>query len=376
MAPLFRARSSMMISAAWLAIALICISAANAQDERHPLVGHRAVRALIGNTLVYGKADEPGTETGVFVNLDGTGWAVTRTPRSVGPAHAVRWANFSDGVFCITYPGREPWDGDCGKLALDGSLATLTPADGPVWSGRMLEGDAWALDPASLPEPPVSGKAAIRRLVGNTVVFMPEGGGREYRAHYFMADGTARRAHNEQPDFDNWVLQPDERWSFRDDDDRLCLSGGGWKEELCAGIAIAGDLVTFHHLRAGPLHARLLPGDARNLSPQAEAAARKTADALVNHSLWLTAADRQASTDSIIYFMRDGSGRAKRGGGAAVPIKWLVQREGKLCVVERRLDFRDDDCSFLSIDGNQARLSIPGRPTISGQLSKGNAHNI
>lgn len=367
---------SALIGAVLPGIALIGGFAANAQEGRHALVGHDAVRALIGNTLVYVRADQPGAETGVFVDLDGTGWAVTRRPDGAGAVRAIRWANFSDGGFCITDPGHNAWDGDCGKLALDGSLATLTPAAGPAWPGRMLEGDPWGLDAARPSAPPVSGKAAIRRLIGNTVVFIPEGGGREYRAHYFMADGTAKRAHNEQPDFNNWVLQPDERWSFRDDDDRLCLSGGGWKEELCAGIAIAGDLVTFHHLRAGPRHARLLLGDARNLSPQAEAAARKTVDALVNHSLWLTAADRQASTDSIIYFMRDGSGRAKRGGGAAVPIKWLVQREGKLCVVERRLDFRDDDCSFLSIDGNQARLSIPGRPTISGQLSKGNAHNI
>lgn len=373
---IFRTRFSAMVGAALLGVSLIASYAANAQEDRHALAGHDAVRALIGNTLVYARADQPGAETGVFVDLDGTGWAITRRPDDAGTARAIRWANSSDGMFCIADPGRKAWDGDCGKLVLEGSLATLTPAGGPAWPGRMLEGDPWRLDPARPSAPPVSGKAAIRRLIGNTAVFIPEGGGREYRAHYFMADGTARRAHNEQPDFDNWVLQPDERWSFRDGDDRFCLSGGGWKEEFCAGIAIAGDLVTFHHLRAAPLNARLLPGDARNLSHQAEAAARKTADALVNHSLWLKAADRQATTDSIIYFMRDGSGRAKRAGGAAVPIKWLVQREGKLCVVERRLDFRDDDCSFLSIDGDQARLSMPGRPTISGRLSKGNAHKI
>lgn len=373
---IFRTRFSAMVGAALLGVSLIASYAANAQEDRHALAGHDAVRALIGNTLVYARADQPGAETGVFVDLDGTGWAITRRPDDAGTARAIRWTSFSDGKFCITDPGRKAWNGDCGKFALEGSLATLTPAGGPAWPGRMLEGDPWRLDPARPSAPPVSGKAAIRRLIGNTAVFIPEGGGREYRAHYFMADGTARRAHNEQPDFDNWVLQPDERWSFRDGDDRFCLSGGGWKEEFCAGIAIAGDLVTFHHLRAGPLNARLLPGDARNLSHQAEAAARKTADALVNHSLLLKAADRQASTDSIIYFMRDGSGRAKRGGGAAVPIKWLVQREGKLCVVERRLNFRDNDCLFLSIDGDQARLSIPGRPTIPGRLSKGNAHKI
>lgn len=373
---IYRTRSSAMVGAILPGIALIGGFAANAQEGRHPLVGHEAVRALIGNTLVYTRTDQPGAETGVFVDLDGTGWAITRSPDDAGTARAIRWANFSDGIFCITGPERKAWDGDCGKLALDGSLATFTPVGGQVWPGRMLEGDPWGLGPARPSAPSVNGNAAIHRLIGNTAVFIPEGGGREYRAHYFMANGMARRAHNEQPHFDNWVLQPDELWSVRDDDDRLCLSGGGWKEEFCAGIAIAGDLVTFHHPRAGPLHARLLPGDARNLSPQAEAAARKTADALVNHTLLLQAADRQASTDSIIYFMRDGTGRAKRGADAAVPIKWLVQREGKLCVVERRLDFRDNDCLFLSIDGDQAKLSIPGRPTISGQLSKGNAHNI
>lgn len=365
-----------MIGAFLSSIALFVGFAANAYQERHPLVGRQAVRVLIGNTLVYVKSDQPGVETGVFFDLDGTGWAITRTPDDAGTVRAIRWGNFSDGTFCISDPRRNAWDGDCGKLALDGSLATLTPASGPAWPGRTLEGDAWALDPAGASAPPVRGRAALRRLIGNTAVFIPEGGGREYRAHYFMADGTARRAHNEQPDFDNWVLQPDERWSFRDSDNRICLSGGGWKKELCTGLAIAGDLVTFDHPRAGPLHARLLPGDARNLSPQAEAAARKTADALVNHSLWLKAADRQADVDSIIYFMRNGSGRTKWRPGAANPIKWVVQLGGKLCVVEHHLNFRDGDCTFLTIDGDRARLSIPGRPTITGLLSKGNAHKI
>lgn len=217
--------------------------------------------------------------------------------------------------------------------------------------------------------PQVAGEAA-RALTGNTLVFVAEGGSREYRAHYFMANGKARRAHNDQPYFDHWVLQPDERWSIRED--RLCLSGGAWNADFCAAVSIAGDLVTLRHEKAGPLQARLLKGDARNLSFAAAAATRKIADALTGHTLLLKAADRQAETDSILYFLRDGTGRGKRGT-AGSPFKWLVQLDGKLCVTEAKREFRDGDCYILSIDGDAVTVAAPDRPAIPGRLLKGNA---
>jgi hypothetical protein len=97
------------------------------------------------------------------------------------------------------------------------------------------------------------------------------------------------------------------------------------------------------------------------------------ADALIGNTMLLKAADRQAETDSVIDFLREGSGRAKWGDGAPTPIKWLVQTDGKLCVAEQRREFRDEDCASLSIDGDTVTLAAPDRPAIPGQLLKGNA---
>lgn len=347
--------------------------AAHALDETPPQVTHAAARALVGNTLVYAKPDQPGRETGVFLRLDGTGQAVTRGPDGAGEARAIRWANLSDGTFCVTDAGRPAWDGDCGKLLVAGTLATLTPASGPVWSGRVLEGDAWKLDPASASSGKLSGRAAIRALVGHTLVFTPEGGGREYRAHYFMADGTVRRAHSEEPRFDHWVLQPDEKWSVRGENDQLCLGGGAWKTDFCVDISIVGDLVTLREEKIGPLHATRLQGDARNLSPAAEAAVKAMADALVDNTLLLKAADRQGDTDSVIYFQRGGTGRAKWRSAAPGPIKWLIRLDGNLCVAERQKAFQDNECAKLSVDGDAVTLAAPDRFTIPGRILKGNA---
>lgn len=353
-----------------LGFALVGSLAANAQETRHPQVAHDAVRALVGNTLVYTKS---GSETGVFIHLDGTGQAVTRGPDRAGEPRPIQWANLSDGKFCVTDVGRKPWDGDCGILSVDGANATLTPTSGPAWPGRVLEGDAWKLDPATRSDERFIGKQAVQMLVGNTLVFIPQGGGREYRALYFTANGTTRRAHNDQPDFDHWVLQPDEKWSIRGEDEQLCLSGGAWREDYCTALSVVGDLVTLRDRRIGPLHAKLLKGDARSLSSSAEAATKGIADALAGNTVLLKAADRQAETDSVMYFLRDGSGRAKWGGRPPTAIKWLLQLDGKLCVVEQQAEFRNDRCATLSIDGNALMLTTPSRSDIPGRILKGNA---
>lgn len=364
---------TLAIAATMLGLAHTGSVAAHAEEAPRPNVPHQAARALVGNTLVYAKPDRPGEETAAFLRLDGTGLMATRGPDGASEPRPVRWANVSDGTFCITDAGRPLSDGDCGILSVDGTRATLTPASLPAWAGRLLEGDAWTLDPAGLWGERLAGKAAIDALVGNTIVFIPEGGGREYRAHYFMPAGKVRRAHNEQPDFDHWVLQADEKWSIRGKGDQLCLSEGQWKGSFCAAISIAGDLVTLRDDRIGPLHARFLKGDARHLSPTAEAATRKTADALTGKSLLLKAADRDAETDSVVYFLNDGSGSAKWRDGAPTSIKWMVQTDGKLCVAEQRLEFRDQDCVNLLIDGDTVTLAAPDRPAIPGRLLKGSA---
>ena len=362
-----------IVGAAILGFAYVAGVATNAQEAPRPLVAHHAVGALIGNTLVYAKPDQSGVERAVFLWLDGTGRAVTRGPDGANEPRIVRWVNLSDGQFCVTDVGRKSWEGDCGILTVDGGRATLAPKTGPVWTGQVLEGDAWKLDPARSSGESFVGKAAIKALVGNTIIFIPQGGSREYRAQYFGANGTVRQALNDQPDFDHWALLPDDRWSIRGKDDQLCFSGRGVKEVFCATISIAGDLVTLRHARVGLLHAKLARGDARNLSPAVDAANRKLAAMLVNKTLLLKATDRQARTDSRIYFQRGGAGLAKWGDRAIEPMQWLLQRDGKLCAVRQRAKFQDSDCFKLSIDGDAVILQAPDRPAIPGRLIKGKA---
>lgn len=362
-----------VIAAALASIAQLATPAAQAEEERRPEVPHAPLRALVGNTLVYAKPDQPGAETGVFIRLDGTGRAVTRGPDDASEPRAIQWSILSDGKFCVTDVGRRAWDGDCGILSVDGSLATLAPASGPVWPGRILEGDGWKLDPATPSDKRLVGRAAIQALIGNTLVLLPVGGGREYLAHYFMVNGTVRRAHNDQPYFNHWVLQPDEKWSIRGESERLCFSGGAWEKVSCTPVSVSGDLVTLHDERVGLLHARLLKGDARNLSLAAGAAAKKKADALIGNTMELKAADGRTGAGGVVYFGRDGSGRAKWRDGTLAPVKWLLQLDGKLCIVERQREFRDSECSMLSLDGNAVTLGSPDRPALLGRIVKGNA---
>jgi len=374
--PVTKEKRASLMAAVILCVAHAGASSVSAQEEPRPLVAHEAVRALVGHTLVYTKPGPSGEETGVFIRLDGTGLSATHGPDGLGRPRLIQWSNLSDGEFCVTEVGRKPWDGDCGRLSTVGTRATLTSKSGVVWPARVLEGDAWQLDPTTISEKRLVGSAAIHAIVGNTIVILSAGEKRETSAHYYMADGKMRRAHNEDPYFDNWDLQPEEKWSVRGEADQLCFSEGGWKKDLCLGISVTGDRVTFEGKRIGLIHGILLKGDARNLSPAAEKANSAKASALVGNTLLLKAADRQADTDSAIYFLRDGIGRAKRGRAAAVPIKWMIQLNGNLCIIEARREFRDNSCTSLSIDGSAATLAAPGRAEIRGQILTGNALKI
>lgn len=337
-------------------------------------VGHDAARRLVGNTLVYAKADRPDERRSVYFRLDGSAWATEPEAGDVGKTRAVRWATISDGRFCISDPRLSPWEGDCGTLTIVGDDARLQPRNGSAWLGKILNGDPRYLDPSSPTSSSVSGRAAIDALVGNTLVFVPYGGGREYLALYFLPGGRVRRAHNDVPDFDNWVIEADEKWSIGHKDERLCLSGGAWTQTLCVSVAVADDLVTLGRTNGGPLHGELRIGDARNLSPAAFIAAEKARAALAGHTLLFRSPDR--GDERLFYFRRDGSGSGKRGDRAPGPIKWLLQPSGKLCLTGGRPAFRNDDCASLTIDGSRVTLTSPGRPEISATLVKGRAPGL
>ncbi|NIJ35654.1 hypothetical protein FHR22_000303 [Sphingopyxis panaciterrae] len=371
----------MMQARAWTIAAVLLGAApggnpARAEEARRPVATHEAARVLVGNTLVYTKADRDGDEETVYFRLDGSGLAATRGEHGLSEARPIIWATMSDGQFCVADSGRKIWDGDCGTLSIDGDAATLAPANGPAWSGKLLAGDARHLDPATAGQQRLDGEAAIRPLTGNTLVFIPMGGRREYLAFHFLADGTVRRAQNDEPDFDNWVLHRDESWSIRKKDGALCLRGGEWKQDYCAAITVTGDLVALKSEGAGLTHGRLLPGDARNLSPAAAAATKAMMDRLTGHTLLLVRPEAvSAKKDVAIYFQRGGVGQARErsGGGPDVskPVKWLLQPGGKLCVVDDGRKFGNGDCAALSIEGELVVLEGQGRPKIAGRLLRG-----
>lgn len=369
----------MMRVRAWMiAAALLAApggSPARAEEAPRPVVPHEAARLLVGNTLVYTKTGRDGEET-VYFRLDGSGLAATHGEHGPGEARPIQWATMSDGQFCIADRGRKIWDGDCGSLSIDGDAATLAPASGPAWTGKLLAGDARHLDPVTAGQQRLVGAAAVGALTGNTLVFIPMGGSREYLAFHFLADGTVRRGQNDDPDFDNWVLHRDERWSIREDDGALCLHGGESKQDYCAAITVTGDLVALTSAGARMTHGRLLPGDARNLSPAAEAATNAMMDRLTGHTLsFVRPDDASPKKEVAIYFQRGGAGSARErsggGPGAAKPVKWLMQPGGKLCIVDDGRKFGNGDCAALSIDGDTVTLNGQGRPTITGRLLRG-----
>lgn len=347
--------------------------------EAAPVVAYQAARFLIGNTLVYAKPDHPGEETAVYLLPDGTGRAATRRGGETSAAKPIQWSVLSDQNFCVADAGRKPWDGDCGTLLLDGDTVTLAPANGPAWSAKMLQGDAWALDPATASQRRLAGKAAVEALIGNTVVITP---GLERTAFYFLADGTLRRAsqniNGDEPDFTHWVLQGDERWELRSGDEHLCLVDAGaepGKQDYCLAISIAGDLVTLTS-GTGPFHGQLLAGDARHLSPAAGAAVQATADALVGNTIVFEVPGRPAGEETGLYFLSGGAGRAKKSTGGSAPIRWLLRVDGTLCVANDGARFDEQNCAAISINGDAATMTSAGRPVISARILKGNARSL
>jgi hypothetical protein len=374
----------MSIRALFLAAFLALAGTALAQAAQAiPVVADEAARILVGNTLVYAKPGRPEEETAVYLLPDGTGRAATRRGGDTGAAKPVQWSILSDQSFCVADVGRQPWDGDCGALSVDGDAVTLAPADGPAWSGKMLQGDAWALDPATTSQARLAGKAAVKALVGNTLVFTPLGGTREYEAFYFLPGGILRRASQDitgsEPDFTHWSPESDERWVLRSEDDHLCLVGdkaGPGKQEYCPSVSISGDLVTLTNEGTDPSHGKLLVGDARNLSPAATAAVQATADALLGNTIVFQIPGRPADEEAVLYFQPGGAGRGKKPTGGSEPIQWRLRMDGTLCIANDGARFHEQDCVAIAITGDAATMTSAGRPVISARILKGNARSL
>ncbi|OWJ68014.1 hypothetical protein BWR60_06110 [Inquilinus limosus] len=346
---------------------------ARAADTPGTIDGWPAVEALVGNTLVVTRPDQPGGESAVFMLPDGTGRVAERKGGVADPPRAVQWAFRSDGLFCVSDPSGTASDGDCVTLSIAGDTATLAPKDGPAVAGKVLRGDAWQLDPAGA-KSPVTGKAAARSLAGNTVVLMPLGGSGEVAAFYFLADGTGRSTRQ-----DNAAETPDAfRWSLRDDG-RLCFTdaGKGPADGDCLTVSITGDRVTLAGRDGRAAYGRLLDGDARGLAP-ATPATRAMIDALAGNTLVFARPDRPGE-ETTFYLQADGTGRALQGGGEGKPepVRWSLWNDGRFCVFSARAKAPlEGDCATLSVAGDSVTFTAPGRPAMSGRILKGNARTL
>lgn len=334
--------------------------------------------ALVGNTLVFPDPAQPGREVAAYILPDGTGRTATRTGAAASASKPASWANLSDGMFCIHEPDARPWDGYCSAITVAGDGATLAWKEGPAASGRILAGDAWTLAGQG---DALTGEAAIGPLVGNTLAFIPTGGGREHTALYLLPDGGLRIARqdvkNDDPDFSDWEIQGDGRWSLQDDG-RLCMtiSTDPTAPQSCGAISTANGFATFRYDSGRAVHARVLAGDARHLSLAAVAAVKTIADALAGNTLVVERPD-QPGRDAVLYLLADGSGRSLiPGNGAATPARWLLRPDGTLCVTGAAAKFHESDCGAVSIMGDAVTLTAQGRPTLSGRILKGNARNL
>lgn len=350
--------------------ALVVGAAARAADTPGSIAGWSAVEALVGNTLVVTRPDQPGGESAVFVLPDGTGRVATRQGGAADPPRTVQWSFRSDGLFCVSDPSGTAADGDCVTLSIAGDTATLAPKDGPAATGKVLRGDAWQLDPAGA-KSTVTGKAAGRLLAGNTVVLMPLGGSGEVAAFYFLADGTGRSTRQ-----DNVSDTPDAfRWSLRDDG-RLCFTDGkAAADGDCVTVSIIDDRVTLAGRDGRAAYGRLLDGDARGLAPPTPAT-KAAVDALAGNTLVFARPDRSGET--VLYLQADGTGRAAQGGeGKAQPVQWSLRNDGRFCVFPAEAKApKEGDCATISVTGDSVNLTAPGQPAMAGKLLKGNARRL
>lgn len=357
-----------LLASLGLLITLFGGAAASAQNRGSQPSGF--IEKLIGNTLVYADPSQPGAERGVFLRLDGTGFAGRKGQPHSDP---IRWAILSDGELCLYQEGQKPWEGDCGLLSLAVGRGGLTPNPGPRWEVSTLEGDAWHLDSRMRGVSRRHGASAINRLVGNTLVFRAIGSAEpDDTAFHFLAGGTLRSAINAAQDFHDWQLQPNESWAVQPADEALCLTRPKVAEKSCFEVMVYGDLVRLSDAQKGQaLFATLLQGDAHFLSPEASALARAMGDQLVGRSIVLSAAARGAGSDSIIHFQADGMGRAQWGSTPFAAIKWVVKPGGILCTTPAQRHLQARDCAALSIKGDRIELSGPRRNPISGRLVEG-----
>lgn len=327
----------------------------------------RAIDSLLGNTILYPSQSLPAVETGLFLRPDGTGFT---GPAGAATGQPIRWAQRSDGQVCL-YPNPQTAnEGLCGRLDIGTDKGRFTLPDGKVIAFAIMAGDGWDLDPSLRGATRVEGHAAIGLLAGNTLVFGTIGSsGPERSAFHFLQDGTLRAGLIADDSFEHWQLQPDESWRMDPETGALCIDGPRGPAPWCMNAAVEGDLVVLSDKTKGVVvPARLLDGDARLLSPQAQQQIAAQNDRLRGHTLVLPPAALGAKDSALIHFGADGAGFVQRDSAPPLAMTWQVLAGDKLCMTPRQKAARTQDCIPMVLQEDRLGLTFPGTPAVAGRL--------
>jgi hypothetical protein len=106
-----------------------------------PVAGKAAIKALIGNTLVFTTPDDPGVKVSLYVLADRTGRYAKDGGDTTEKPESVQWSVREDGMFCVAATGATPQDGDCAAISIAGDDVTLKSKNDPAIAGKLLKGN-------------------------------------------------------------------------------------------------------------------------------------------------------------------------------------------------------------------------------------------
>lgn len=105
------------------------------------VAGKAAIKALIGNTLVFTTPDDPGVKVSLYVLADRTGRYAKDGGDTTEKPESVQWSVREDGSFCVAAVGATPKDADCAVISIAGDTVTLTSQNDPAITGKLLKGN-------------------------------------------------------------------------------------------------------------------------------------------------------------------------------------------------------------------------------------------
>ncbi|MGO4723323.1 MULTISPECIES: hypothetical protein [unclassified Inquilinus] len=135
-------RLRMLVAAVLLQPAIFGAALGQTTGNEAAVASKAAVKALIGNTLVFVTPGDPGDKVALYILADGTGRFTTDGGDAAGRPKSIHWSIREDGMFCVVETGETRKDGDCVALSIAGNTVTLKPQGDPAILGKILKGNA------------------------------------------------------------------------------------------------------------------------------------------------------------------------------------------------------------------------------------------